>query len=163
MSAESRSLSAVVGKIIEAQRDQARINPDSIATAALLELDQKKISVPAVLAGCHLALRQIARGQLRKRFLEEPDDDEDASESEQSEHDCDAPEPEQADLFPQLQRRYPSSRAGEYILREQMSAADLNFNVGRLRKEGATKSKHADALEAWWEIRKRSETVSPAA
>ena len=82
MSAESRSLSAVVGKIIEAQRDQARINPDSIATAALLELDPKKISVPAILAGCHLALRQIARGQLRKRFLEEPDDDEDAVEDE---------------------------------------------------------------------------------
>jgi hypothetical protein len=119
MSAETRSLSAVVGKIIEAQRDQARINPDSIATAALLELDPKKISVPAVLAGCHLALRQIARGQLRKRFEDVSDDDEDASELEQSERDCDAPEPEQAVLFPQLQSRYPSSRqAGEYVLRE---------------------------------------------
>jgi hypothetical protein len=163
MSAESRSLHTVVAKIIESKRDEARINPDSIATAALLELDPKKVSVPAVLAGCHLALRQIARGQLRKRFLDEPDDDEDAVEPEQSQHDDAAAEPEQPDLFPQLQRRYPSSKAGEYILREQMSAADLSFNVGRLRKEGATKSKHADALEAWWEIRKVSETVSPAA
>ena len=164
MSAESRSLHTVVAKIIESKRDEARINPDLIATAALLELDPKKISVPAVLAGCHLALRQIARGQLRKRFLEEPDDDEDASEPEHSEHDGEVAEPEQADLFPQLQSRYPSSRqSGEYVLREQMSAADLSFNVGRLRKEGATKSKHADALEAWWEIRKGSETVAPAA
>ena len=149
MSAESRSLTAVVAKIIESKRDEARINPDSIATAALLELDPKKISVPAVLAGCHLALRQIARGQLRKRFLEEPDDDEDAVEPEQSQHDDAAPEPEQADLFPQLQSRYPSSRqSGEYVLREQMTAADLSFNVGRLRKEGSAKSKHADVLEA---------------
>jgi hypothetical protein len=164
MSAENRSLSAVVAKIIEAQRDQARINPDLIATAALLELDPRKISLPAVLAGCHLALRQIARGQLRRRFEDVTDDDEDASESEQSEHDGHAPEPEQADLFPQLQRRYPSSRqSGEYVLREQMSAADLSFNVGRLRKEGSAKSKHADALEAWWEIRNGSESVSPAA
>src|SRR5260370_592407 len=68
------------------RRDQPRINPDSIATAALLELDPKKVSLPAVLAGCHLALRQIARGQLRKRFLE-LDDDEDAVEPEQSQHD----------------------------------------------------------------------------
>jgi len=164
MSAESRSLTAIVSRIIELQRDQPRVNPDSIATAALLELDPKKISLPAVLAGCHLALRQIARGQLRKRFLEEPDDDEDAVEPEQAQHDDAAPEPEQPDLFPQLQSRYPSSRqSGEYVLREQMTAADLSFNVGRLRKEGSAKSKHADALEAWWEIRKGSESVSPAA
>src|SRR6266853_3246959 len=132
MSAETRSLTAVVAKIIESKRDEARINPDAVASAALLELDPKKISLPAVLAGCHLALRQIARGQLRKRFLEEPDDDEDAVEPEQSEHDDAAPEPEQADLFPQLQCRYPSSRqSGEYVLREQITAADLSFNVGR--------------------------------
>jgi hypothetical protein len=164
MSAESRSLHTVVAKIIESKRDEARINPDLIATAALLELDPKKISVPAVLAGCHLALRQIARGQLRKRFLDEPDDDEDASEPEQSEHDGNAPEPEQPDLFGGLQRRYPSSRhAGEYVLREQMSPADVTFNIRRLRAESGSKSKHADLLEAWWEIRKGSETVSPAA
>jgi hypothetical protein len=149
MSAESRSLTAIVAKIIESKRDEPRINPDAVASAALLELDPKKISVPAVLAGCHLALRQIARGQLRKRFLEEPDDDEDASESEQSEHDGEAAEPEQPDLFPAgLQRRYPSSKqTGEYVLLPEMSSADIGFNVGRLRKEGASKAKHADALE----------------
>ncbi len=41
----------------------------------------------------------------------------------------------------------------ECVLLEKMSPADIAFNVARLRKEGATKSKHADALEAWWEIK----------
>ncbi len=85
MSAESRSLTAIVAKIIEAGRDQARLNPDTIATAALLELDPKKISVPAVLAGCDLALRQIARGLLRKHF-EKSDDDEDEDALEREQH-----------------------------------------------------------------------------
>src|SRR5258706_16011958 len=128
MSAESRSLTAIVAKIIEAGRDQARLNPDLIASTALLELDPKKVSLPTVLAGCHLALRQIARGLLRRRFLE-PDEDEDATEPEQSEHGDEAAEPEQPDLFGGLQRRYPSSRQGEYVLLEQMSDADIAFNV----------------------------------
>jgi hypothetical protein len=136
MSAETRSLTAVVAKIIESKRDESRINPDAVASAALLELDPKKISVPAVLAGCHLALRQIARGQLRKRFLEEPDDDEDASESEQSEHDCDAPEPEQADLFPQLQRRYPSSRAGGIHFARADVRRRLELQCGQVAQGG---------------------------
>jgi hypothetical protein len=44
-----------------------------------------------------------------------------------------------------------------------MSPADITFNIRRLRAESGTKSKHADLLEAWWEIRKGSESVSPAA
>ncbi len=50
--------------------------------------------------------------------------------------------------FPGLQQRYPSFKQGasdrDYVLLEQMSDADIAFNVARLRKEGATKSKHAD-------------------
>jgi hypothetical protein len=81
-----------------------------------------------------------------------------------AEHDGEAAEPEQPDLFGALQRRYPSSKqAGEYVLREQMSPADVAFNIRRLRAESGTKSKHADLLEAWWEIRKGSEPISPAA
>jgi hypothetical protein len=111
-----------------------------------LELDPRKISVPAVLAGCHLALRQIARGQLRKRFEDVSDDDEDDVEPE---HDDEAAEPEQPDLFPAgLQRRYPSSKqTGEYVLLENMTAADIGLNVSCLRKEGTSKSRHADLLE----------------
>jgi hypothetical protein len=38
MSAETRSLTAIVAKIIESQRDQARINPTAVASAAVLKL-----------------------------------------------------------------------------------------------------------------------------
>src|SRR5712671_6811732 len=145
-------------KVAKAMFSGPLISPSS----CLLELDPKKVSVPAVLAGCHLALRQIARGQLRKRFLDEPDDDEDAVESEQAQHDDEAAEPEQPDLFGGLQRRYPSSN-GNYVLREQMSPADVSFNIRRLRAESGSKSKHADLLERWWETRKVNEPVSPAA
>src|SRR6266404_9574090 len=82
MSAESRSLTAVVARIIELQRDVPRINPTAVASAALLELDPKKVSVPAVLAGCHLALRQIARRLLRQRFEDASDEEEDDVEPE---------------------------------------------------------------------------------
>ncbi len=54
------------------------------------------MSLPPVLAGCHLALHQIARGLLRKRFDE---DDEDGDE-------------DQMLPFPGLQQRYPSFQAG---------------------------------------------------
>ena len=111
MSAETRSLTAIVSRIIELQRNVPRINPSAVASAALLELDPKRVSVPAVLAGCHLALRQIARRLLRQRFEDVSDDDEDATEAEQPQHEEKAAEPEQPDLFPAgLQRRYPSSK-----------------------------------------------------
>ena len=69
---------------------------------------------------------------------------------------CNAPEPEQPDLFGGLQRRYPSSRQGEYVLLAQMSDADIASNVARLRKEGASKSKHADALEQFGRDKKKA-------
>src|SRR5712672_1121871 len=96
MSAENQALTTIVARIIEMHRDEPRINPTPIATTALLEIDPAKVSLPAVLAGCHLALRQIARGLLRKHF-EEPDDDDEESEM--------LP-------FPGLQQRYPSFKQG---------------------------------------------------
>lgn len=148
MSAESRSLTAIIAKIIDARRDEPHITPDSIATAALSEIDPKKVSVPAVVAGCTLALRQIARGLLRKHFEEEPDDDADDDEEE-----------DQFVLFPGLlQQRYPSAQRGasDYVLLQQMSDADIAFNVARLRKEGSSKTKHADALEQFGRDRKKA-------
>ena len=151
MSSESPALTTIVARIIEMHRDEPRINAQTIATAALLEIDPGKVSLPPVLAGCHLALHQIARGLLRKRFDE---DDEDGDE-------------DQMLPFPGLQQRYPSFKQGasdrEYVLLEKMFPADIAFNVARLRKEGATKSKHADALEAWWEIKQAAAAVSQAA
>ena len=48
-------------------------------------------------------------------------------------------------------------------MRDAMTAKDVAFNVRRLRREGKMKLGRADALEAWWEIKKGSETVQPAA
>jgi hypothetical protein len=68
---------------------------------------------------------------------------------------------------PGLQQRYPSFKRGaserEYVRLEQMSDADIAFNVARLRKEGAAKSKHADALEQFARDKKKANQVSPAA
>jgi len=69
-------------------------------------------------------------------------------------------------MFPGLQSRYPAAHADDepsYVLRDAMTAKDVTFNVRRLRREGKTKLGRADALEAWWEIRKGSERVKPAA
>jgi hypothetical protein len=49
------------------------------------------------------------------------------------------------------------------VLRDSMSAKDVSFNVRRLRREGKTKLSRADALEIWWNTRKKNETVPPAA
>ncbi len=140
MASETQPLTAVVAKIIETRRNEKRINPSWIATEALLEIDPDKVSVPLVYLGCHLELRQIARGLLRQHFENpsSPADDEVA----------------QHDLFPDLQRRYPSARSKEaaepeYVLLDEMTDSDIWFNVGRLRKEGTAKLRHADALEAF--------------
>lgn len=95
--------------------------------------------MPLVYLGCHLELRQIARGLLRQHFEEPPSP---------------AGELTQHELFPDLQRRYPSARSKEasepeYVLLDEMTDSDIWFNVERLRKEGASKLRHADALEAF--------------
>jgi len=160
MSAENQALTTIVARIIEMHRDEPRINPTSIATAALLEIDPAKISLPAVLAGCHLALRQIARNLCRKQF--DQDDDEAGL------------VPAQQELFPGLQYRYPAAYAEDeeptYVLRDSMTEKDVRFNVQRLRKEGQSKIERAESLEAWWRIKqraaavaKRAAAVSPAA
>jgi hypothetical protein len=89
-----------------------------------------------VYAGCNLQLRQIARGQLRRRF--EPEDD----------------GGDEHDLFPGLQQRYPTARSAraedpEYVLLEHLTPTDIGYNVARLRSEARAKMAHADALEAY--------------
>jgi hypothetical protein len=140
MASETQPLTAIVAKIIETRRHEVRINPSWIATEALLEIDPDKQSVPLVYLGCHLELRQIARGLLRQHFEDPPSPADDAI--------------AQHDLFPDLQRRYPSARSKEasepeYVLLDEMSDSDIWFNVERLRKEGTSKLRHADALEAF--------------
>ena len=78
MACETQPLSAIVAKIIETRRNEVRINPSWIATEALLEIDPDKVSLPLVYLGCHLELRQIARGLLRQHFEEPPSPADDA-------------------------------------------------------------------------------------
>lgn len=89
--------------------------------------------------GCHLQLRQIARQRLAKQYDRDPEE-------------------ERGGLFKDLQWRYPSARSADlddpvYVLRDQMTAEDVGYNVARLRAEASAKQQHADALEAWWEDR----------
>lgn len=133
---EERKLAEIIARIIDSHGAAVRISPSWVAHAAMLELDPGRSSPLLVYAGCNLELRQIARGQLRGRF--EPDDI----------------ETEEHDLFPDLQRRYPTAKSAakenpEYVLLEYLEPADIGFNVARLRAEGRAKLKHADTLEAY--------------
>jgi hypothetical protein len=44
----------------------------------------------------------------------------------------------------------------EYVRLEEMSRADIAFNVKRLRREGRAKLAHADALEAFGRTAQRA-------
>lgn len=148
MAPEAQELIIVVEKIIDQRRDEPRVSPTWVATEAMVKLDPGRVSLPLVYLGCHLHLRQIARGQLRLHF----EDPAAAADDDLAQH----------ELFPDLQRRYPAARPKrrptsepEYVLLEAMSDADYTFNLNRLRREGRAKLDHADALEAHWRELKR--------
>jgi hypothetical protein len=111
-------------------------------------------SKPLLYFAAHMHLRQMARHACRKQYEPDPDDE-------------DALDAAQQNLFPGLQVRYPAARSDDqepaYVLREAMKGEDVYFNISRLRREGKTKLGRADALELWWETRKGSEPVPPAA
>lgn len=141
-SREASGLIEIVAKIVDARRDESRISPSWVATEAMRELraqwmQKPNRGYPLVYIGCHLELRQIARGILRQQF--EPE-----NEDEHTEH----------PLFPGLQWRYPVRRADpkdepQYELLELLSDDDALYNIDRLRSEAEKKLKHADRLEAW--------------
>lgn len=139
---DDAGLRATIGRVIELHHGQVRISPHWVATEAMVLLDGERISPKLVYLGCHLQLRQIAREILRGKYA--PDEEDDAW--------------KQDELWPDLQQRYPAARSAdkddpEYILRDQMSEADVRYNVARLRGEAGAKLRHADALEAWWQGR----------
>ena len=144
---EERKLAEVIARIIDLRRAAVSISPTWVAAEAMKELDPERAAPMLVHAGCNLHLRQIARGQLRRRF--EPDDD----------------EGDEHDLFPGLQQRYPTARSvradePEYVLLEHLTRADIGFNVARLRSEARAKLEHADALEAYGDERGEPEAVA---
>lgn len=136
MNKDAKQLTELLASIYDRCRDQVLVSPSWLAAEALQILDPLS-TVPALIAlAANLELRQLAREFCRQRSDEDDD-----------------PAPEQQELYPGLQRRYPAKRmAGEepqYKLLEHLSGEDVFFNVARLRLEGDAKLKHADILEAW--------------
>jgi hypothetical protein len=131
------SLNDVVAQVIDRHRYRPKISPTWIATEAMTQIDPERRSVEMVYSGCHLHLRQVARQMLAhidpmKRKLDET-----------------------GELFEDdLQWRYPSARQSgdepEYVLLDSLTDDDYELNIARLRKEGSTKLRHADRLEAHW-------------
>jgi hypothetical protein len=134
---EEGCLAEIIQRIIDSRGDAVSISPTWVAAETMQELDPERVAPMLVHAGCNLHLRQLARARLRHRY--EPDDDKAG---------------DQHDLFPGLQRRYPTARSvradePEYVLLEHLTSADIGFNVARLRAEAGAKLAHADALKAY--------------
>lgn len=134
---EAQKWIEIISKIISDRQDQDKISPAWIATEAMKSQHATRLQheKPLIYIGCHLYLRQLARGICASTF----EDQEGLA---------------QHDLFPALQRRYPVARAAgseepQYVKLELMTEADVEYNVSRLRMEANAKQKHADALEAW--------------
>jgi hypothetical protein len=94
---EAGPLIELVARIIETRRDAGRIGPTWVATGGMVELDPLKAVEkfhPLIWLGCHLELRQLARGILAKKFGPDKKDGR-----------------TQDELFPDLQWRYPEARS----------------------------------------------------
>lgn len=119
----------------EKNRDVAKVSPSWLATLAMEEIRFPRALHELGYMGCHLQLRQIARGFCGKKF--------------------DPVEDKQDDLFPEtLQHRYPIrpkhlDDEPQYVLLHLMTDDDVIYNVARMRKTASAMLKHADALEAW--------------
>jgi hypothetical protein len=140
MTKEGEGLVHIASEIINSRREALQISPAWIATEVMNQLDTMGVraTAPLIYIGCHMQLKQVARALCRGMF--EPRDDRDHS--------------AQHELFPDLQWRYPAARSVPsedpiYILLEEMTDADVNYNVSRLRAEGQAKIQHAAALQAW--------------
>jgi hypothetical protein len=143
---EERRLAEIIWRIVHMRDSQVSISPAWVAAEAMKELDPERAAPMLVHAGCNLHLRQIARGELRKKY--EPDEG----------------AGDQHELFPGLQRRYPTARSvrgdePEYVLLEHLTAVDIAYNVARLRSEAHAKLAHADALQAYGRDRSEPEAA----
>lgn len=137
MTNEETKAREILMSVYEARRDQDRISPTWLATEVMQKLDPLRNSHPIEYAMAHLQFRQLARSILATRLEK-----------------AEPGHVDQHPLFPNLQAHYPSavlsaSHEPEYVRLELMTDDDVAFNVDRLRKEAASKLKHADALQAW--------------
>ena len=146
---DEKRLNEEVQKLISANVLTPEISPAWVATQVAIVIKFPRRLHSLGYAGCHMALRQIAREKLRRQFDPTSVIDEALKHGEDD------------DLFPEtLQDRYPRrKRRGEervYILRALMDDDDVAYNVQRMRKAGRALLKHADALEEWSSRRGRA-------
>jgi len=142
MTKEGEQAAAVISRIINKRNDQLKISPAWVATEAMRDLKALRLrkNNPIVYDLAHQSARQIARRLLAEMF--------DPASTE-------APDSKQGEFFEGLQQRYPAARMGlggeepTYVLRDSMTDEDVDFNVGRMRRQSAALAKHADTLEAW--------------
>lgn len=135
-------LYSVIAGIIEARREEGRINASWVANEALKVVDPERVSVTCVYNGCLEHAKQHARGLLGKKFDKVENND------------------PQFELFTELQWRYPvrPERGIErsYVLLEQMTEDDVDYNEQRFLSAAEEFGKHARALRAWWNGRRKS-------
>lgn len=135
-----REFTEVVAQIIEGRRAETKINPSWVANEAVQKWDPAGISPSCVRHGCLQHTKQVARQLLRAAF------------------DPREPDNPQHELFTGLQWRYPAAPDGgepTYVLRAAMRQEDVAHNVQNFRLASEALAKHADALESWWEERRR--------
>lgn len=137
---EEAELATTVERIIDLYGTVKDVSPAWVATQAMELIEFPRSLHRLGYAGCHLELRQMARGKLRKRF--DPTaiaDDDDAQ------LDLDLPET--------LQERYPKARVrGEepcYRKLDALTDEDVRYNVTRMRAAAGALERHADRLQAW--------------
>jgi hypothetical protein len=141
---EEQELADIVERVIDLCRKLTDVSPAWVATQAMTLIAFPRDLHRLGYAGCHLELRQIARGKLRGRFDPTVIADADA----------------EPDLFPEtLQERYPlpRSKPGDeprYRLLNNLTDEDVEYNVARMKKAGDALLKHADRLAAWHKARK---------
>jgi hypothetical protein len=142
-------LREIVEEIILAQNGAISISPTWVAGQAMVKLDPTHETQASIYLAANLQFRQVARQQLGKKF--EPEDDE---------------IPAQHPLWPDLQQRYPiptkRSEERQYKLLEYLSHTERLFNIARLRKEASGKLHHADALQAYDELKIDRDPVEAA-
>lgn len=126
---------------IQALGDAHVLSPTSLALAVQRRFSGSDLE-PHIQYTSLEHLKQMARRALVKNF--EPDSDETAA--------------YQGELFSgQLQERYPiprpASQEPQYKLRNQLTHGELAWNIATLRKSAAARLQHADALQAWGDMR----------
>ncbi len=127
----SNELNKLICDELETFSSDLPVSAEVLADIVIKKIDPSEDAPILVRFGCVMELRQMSRSLLRREYKSDT-------------------ESQQGELFEGLQDRYPGAgnRSGTYLPRSMMSISDYEMNIKRLRKEGAAKIAHADALNA---------------